>query len=67
MNWQKKCMKSWRENWVYSNNRRQEVPHCALYGCTDIYTIDVAYFAHCGICFFEIKFKFTSLQETYFF
>lgn len=37
------------------------MPQRALYGCTDIYTVDVAYFAHCGIRFFEIKFKFTFL------
>lgn len=37
----------------------RKVPQCALYSCTDIYTI-VAYFAYV-VSFFEINFKFTFL------
>lgn len=31
----------------------RKVPQRALYGYTDIYTVDVAYFAHCGILFLK--------------
>lgn len=38
-----------------------KVPRCAQFGCTDIYTIHVAYFTHFRI-FFQIKFLFKGFE-----
>lgn len=61
MNWQIQMHEIMAKNWLYSNDRRQESAS-ALYGCTNIYTVDVAFFAHWYP--FEIKFKFTFLCKT---
>lgn len=51
---------SWTSSWsvwCVTAAEGSEVPRRAHFGCTDIYTIHVAYFTHCGI-FFQIKFHF---------
>lgn len=53
-------MSSWSV-WCITAAEGSEVPRRAHFGCTDIYTIHVAYFTHCGI-FFQIKFHFKGCE-----